>query len=610
MHFPRAARAAALFVLTSASASLAAEAENLAGIHWWGLKPGTNSYASGIDDAPAALLDSRRSGGWDVETLLTDMNPWDTGSFYKPLYDDLRASKNVSVITRVDYQWGHTVPSSAEMSAGDWANKVRDDIYNEVKSGGRIFQIGNEPNLLGEGQGWANQQITPAGYADIYRNVRDAIRSVPQGAAGAPQILLAPVSPGDVVDGVRWKSGVDWLTETIAAFPDKNAIDGIAIHAYGGGTGQAAVDSFRLSFAQQMEAIDAAGLSHVPVYITEWNKDMSGFPAADEEAAAQFVRDAFKVVDTWNKRPGNHNVVSMSYFVHDDADPDNTGGWDTYSLEYWKNHGNPEGTNGDLYTAFKQSAAAGYEAGVVGARPMPAGVRVFDDFKVDQGRFHRGPSYSGTSQGEYTTSTAPTPEQATTAWRHIEDGFTGMASQKLRIFDNPLEDVAGVEGWRIRHLSSDGDPAANEAITLDPGVGNDGYIGFFLRTLSPLADDQAFTAQIVVETSPNGAAGLDAGVARRIIADGEWHFYEWNLDDLSQWTQFPGAGDGILPTSGNVYVDSILFNGGAFDVEFLLDTIVYNPNGSLAVLVPEPTGASLAIIGTLVFLGGRGRRGL
>ncbi|HEV2293274.1 MAG TPA: hypothetical protein VGR35_05425 [Tepidisphaeraceae bacterium] len=604
MNLPKYCAAAALPLLAG-TPILYADAENLAGIHWWGLKPGTNSYAQGIDDAPATLLDSARSGGWDVETLLTDMNPWDTGSFYQPLYDDLRANKNVSVITRVDYKWGHTVPSPAELSAAAWANKVRDDIYNQVKQGGRIFQIGNEPNLLGEGQGWANQQITPAGYAEIYRSVRNAIRAAPQGAAGTPQVLLAPVSPGGVVDGVRWKSGIDWLKETIAAFPDKSEIDGIAIHAYGGGTGQAAIDSFRLGLAEQMEAIDAAGLSHVPVYISEWNKDMPGFPAADEAAAAQFVRDAFKVVDTWNKRPGNHNIVSMSYFVHDDADVNNTGGWDTYSLEYWKNHGNAEGTNGDLYTAFKQSAAAGYKAGLAGTRPMPAGVSVLDDFKIDQGRFYRSPSFSGTSVGEYTESTAPNPNLVSTAWRHIEDGFTGMAGQKLRIFDNPTEHVDGAPGWRVRHLCGSGNPSENAPITV--GEGSDGYIGFFLRMLSPITDEQVFTAQLAIETNTTG--GLDAGVARRIVADGEWHYYEWNLDDPSHWTQFPGGvGDGIVATSGTIYIDSILFNGGAFDVEFLLDTIVHNRSGSLAALVPEPGGASACLMAGGLLLGRRRSR--
>ena len=71
------------------------------------------------------------------------------------------------------------------------------------------------------------------------------------------------------------------------------------------------------------------------------------------------------LMDRWNRTPGNHNVVSSTWFVYDSPSNDGTG-WDTYSIEYWKTHG---GTGaGDLYQAFFDSARAGYKAGVAGTR--------------------------------------------------------------------------------------------------------------------------------------------------------------------------------------------------------------------------------------------------
>ena len=101
-----------------------------------------------------------------------------------------------------------------------------------------------------------------------------------------------------------------------------------------------------------------------------------------------------------------------------------------------------------------------------------------------------------------------------------------------------------------------------------------------------------------------GAAGsrTEQGVWRDIVVDGQWHFYEWNLDLLSDWTQWKSASGavlnnstGVFPTSGQVTLDSILFKGGDFSAEFLLDSVMVNSAGSLAVMdyVPEPVGLGI-----------------
>ena len=108
------------------------------------------------------------------------------------------------------------------------------------------------------------------------------------------------------------------------------------------------------------------------------------------------------------------------------------------------------------------------------------------------------------------------------------------------------------------------------------------------------------TTQILLDTDAGGGSLTDAGVARTIIADGEWHLYEWSLDSLADWTGFAGS-DGKIGTGGNINpgnitVDSILFNGGNFNVELLLDSVMRNSAGSLSVMsVPEPSTALAAL---------------
>ena len=120
---------------------------------------------------------------------------------------------------------------------------------NVLRDSAHVWQLGNEPNLTGESGGWTNNQITPTAYAQIYQNVHSAmLANAVNAAPGAHRLLIAPPSPGDVVSGVRWISGNDWLGQTIDAFgANKSLIDGVAIHGYGGGNAQQSLIGFRNS---------------------------------------------------------------------------------------------------------------------------------------------------------------------------------------------------------------------------------------------------------------------------------------------------------------------------------------------------------------------------
>src|SRR5438045_3601242 len=384
----------------------AADADSLVGIHFWGLKQGTNSYYQGIDDVPAQMLDSRSRGAWDVEVVNTHGDPWQKAEFFQPLFNDLYQDKKVSIVTRLEYQYGKTVPAPSTIATATWAGDAVDTI-NKLNNAAHIWQLGNEPNLIGEGNGWANNQVTPGGYASIYKAVRDRIQTGANvGAPGRHQLLVAPVSPGGVISGVRWKDGNQWLGETLDAIRATGTpVDGVGLHAYGGGaTAADTLTEFRRSFAEQVAVVDAKSYTNVPLYITEWNTyaDPASNPAAQEAKAAEFARSAFKMLDRWNRTPGNHNVVSAGWFVYDMAADDRR--WDGYSLEYWKDRGNPAGSTGDLFTAYSQAARAGYKAGLAAPRPLPAGVHLIDDFETNDGHFTWTPTQSPTSVGASTSS--------------------------------------------------------------------------------------------------------------------------------------------------------------------------------------------------------------
>jgi len=297
-----------IFVLIPGGVARAA-GEKLYGVHWW-------DY-----DRPTA--GTGPDGGCDIETVLTNSDPWQQGWWFDALYQQVKQTHNAEILTRVDYTWnnGHTsVPTSNMMSATDWGNKIVSDIIGPLGPYAHRWIIGNEPNIVGEGDGWASNQITPAGYAQIYNTVRQVIK------AQRPQdeVLFAPVSPGGVITGVRWKDGNQWLAEAIdatLALPG-GAIDGFAIHAYGGGaTAAQSVSTFHSDYVSQVNLIDSKSLDKVPVYITEWNRSTPTTRnlAADEQVSADFLRQSLADVDVWNRTPGNHNIVSLGWFIYNNA---------------------------------------------------------------------------------------------------------------------------------------------------------------------------------------------------------------------------------------------------------------------------------------------------
>ena len=353
-----------------ATCAFAADATNLYGIHWWGW-----SGSQPVDETPKSLFDLPTHSVWDTEVVLTNSDVWWSASWFAPLYQTIYPW-NVSTITRVDYVWGQCIPSPTNPDYAGYPARFVSTAVNQIYNWCHIYVLGNEPNLIPEGNGWPDNKITPSGYATVYRNVRNAVRSTANvGPPGQHLVLIAGPSPGGVIDGVRWMDGNQYLGQVLDNL-SPSEVDGFAIHAYGYG-----VQDFRDGYREQLRVIDQKGFNDKPVWITEFNRYTTD--DNDEQYTAQFARDAFADVNTWNQTSGTHNIVGMTWFVYD-SDNQAGGGWNGYAIEYWKTHGFPYGDSRDLYTAFEQSVDQRYAAGLWGSTVANAWMDDFNDGVIDQ----------------------------------------------------------------------------------------------------------------------------------------------------------------------------------------------------------------------------------
>jgi PEP-CTERM motif len=207
---------------------------------------------------------------------------------------------------------------------------------------------------------------------------------------------------------------------------------------------------------------------------------------------------------------------------------------------------------------------------------------IFDDFNVDEGHFASSITGSGTTVGEDPASTI---DRVTTL------SLEGPASQQLHLIHD-----ATATAYRVRHLSGGGAPANNVSFTLT--AGDDGFIGFYLRTSAT-----GWETSINLDGATGATGEMAGSLSLPIVADGEWHLYEWSLD-LSNWGQIPGIGgvpNGSALALGAHTIDSIYFRdldgtpGPTADI--YVDFVAKSASGSIAALVPEPATLGLLALG-------------
>jgi hypothetical protein len=192
---------------------------------------------------------------------------------------------------------------------------------------------------------------------------------------------------------------------------------------------------------------------------------------------------------------------------------------------------------------------------------------VIDDFEVDEGHFIWNYNFSPVSQ-TFGLASGPANSGGPSDRVTTEHQGAGAGSQLI----NLAIDATGDETWQLRHNSGIGaglaaQPGGNVPL---PGTG---YVGFWLKT-----DDPGLTVRIGID-DPVGNTALERGTVKDVIADNQWHLYQWNFEDAAAWDAFAGGANGqIDAVSGTVTIDSIWLVG-AGNAQIYLDNVMHNPSG-------------------------------
>lgn len=162
--------------------------------------------------------------------------------------------------------------------------------------------------------------------------------------------------------------------------------------------------------------------------------------------------------------------------------------------------------------------------------PPTSTTTVLDSFETGEGHFNTAPTYSGSTTGIATTSTA---DRSTTKKKN------GSYAEALVLKDNTSSTAA----WEVRFLSGSGDPAQNTALAKAGGK-----VGFWVFTS---------TSGISAALGMDDTDGTERSTKKTITAN-TWTFLEWKLDDQAQWDAWSG-GNGVLDNTTSLKLDAIWF---------------------------------------------------
>ncbi len=102
-----------------------------------------------------------------------------------------------------------------------------------------------------------------------------------------------------------------------------------------------------------------------------------------------------------------------------------------------------------------------------------------------------------------------------------------------------------------------------------------GSVGFWLKT-----DDVGLQVSLAIDDPDTG----DRGTLKNVLADNQWHKYQWFLEEASEWEAWIAAGNGQIDGE-RVTLDSIQFTG-ASDAQIYLDDLFWDPQAAFVPLVP------------------------
>ncbi|MDQ3314768.1 MAG: N-acetylmuramoyl-L-alanine amidase, partial [Verrucomicrobiota bacterium] len=171
---------------------------------------------------------------------------------------------------------------------------------------------------------------------------------------------------------------------------------------------------------------------------------------------------------------------------------------------------------------------------------------MLDDFDSSVGHFNTFPTYSGSTEG---ISSASSATRDCTVSRH------GPCSLRVLLKD----DTTTSAHWWVRLLSGSGDPGSNV-----PLVRAEGRIGFWIY---------AGGSDMRVAVGIDDSDGTERALSKPLTPN-TWTYVQWNLDDSSQWISWAG-GNGAI-TASTVKLDAIwLFRerDTSYDINVYLDEV-------------------------------------
>jgi hypothetical protein len=168
------------------------------------------------------------------------------------------------------------------------------------------------------------------------------------------------------------------------------------------------------------------------------------------------------------------------------------------------------------------------ELNVCSSTPPPPSTIYIDDFADGVGRFTTQPTFSGSTVGVATTSTAS----------HYVSG----SSTHLQV--NLDDNTSVTTPWKVRLLSAEGTPSGNVSVS------KNGYFIFWFKTSNAAAGS---TLQLYMDDSD----GTEGSATIAVINDGAWHEYKWNL---STWSGVNVSGGNGVLDGPNVTLDAVVLN--------------------------------------------------
>lgn len=176
------------------------------------------------------------------------------------------------------------------------------------------------------------------------------------------------------------------------------------------------------------------------------------------------------------------------------------------------------------------------------------GTTLLDSFEGSVGHFNTSPTYSGSTTGI---------SSASSATRTCATRRNGNCSLRVLLKDN----TGASANWAVRLLSGSGSPSANVALTRA-----NGKVGFWVY-----AGGSGMSVGLGIDDSD----GTERSVSRALPAN-SWTYVSWSLTDAGQWNAWVG-GNGAI-TAGTVKLDAIwLYRAQtAYDVNVYIDDVQIN----------------------------------